>query len=87
MRLRMTWSHLVGASVTSSDPKPGMDAELFRVLSKAEEELGLQWSPPEEPTHSRLYEYFLPRRHQAKSPGRGAPPSRPAYVPPLPPPS
>ncbi len=32
-----------------SAAKAGMDAELFRVLSKAVEELGLEWSPPEEP--------------------------------------
>ncbi len=38
----------------------GMDAELFRVLSKAVEELGLEWSPPEEPSRSRLDEWFLP---------------------------
>ncbi len=43
----------------------GMDAELFRVLSKAVEELGLEWSPPEEPSRSRLDEWFLPGRRQA----------------------
>ncbi len=42
-----------------------MDAELFRVLSKAVEELGLEWSPPEEPSRSRLDEWFLPGRRQA----------------------
>ncbi len=45
--------------------KAGMDAELFRVLSKAVEELGLEWSPPEEPSRSRLDEWFLPGRRQA----------------------
>ncbi len=48
-----------------SAAKAGMDAELFRVLSKAIEELGLEWSPPEEPSHSRLDEWFLPGRRQA----------------------
>ncbi len=48
-----------------SAAKAGMDAELFRVLSKAVEELGLEWSPPEEPSRSRLDEWFLPGRHQA----------------------
>ncbi len=43
-----------------SAAKAGMDAELFRVLSKAVEELGLEWSPPEEPSRSRLDEWFLP---------------------------
>lgn len=32
-----------------SAAKVRMDAELLRVLSKAVEELGLEWSPPEEP--------------------------------------
>ncbi len=48
-----------------STGKDGMDAELFRVLSKAVEELGLKWSPPEEPSRSRLDEWFLPGHHQA----------------------
>ncbi len=48
-----------------SAAKAGMDAELFRILSKAVEELGLEWSPPEEPSHSRLDEWFLPGRRQA----------------------
>ncbi len=34
-------------------------------LSKAVEELGLEWSPPEEPSRSRLDEWFLPGRRQA----------------------
>ncbi len=49
----------------SSEPKPGTDAELFRVLSRAVDELGLEWSPPEEHTRSRLDEWFLPGRRQA----------------------
>ncbi len=48
-----------------SAAKAGMDAKLFRVLSKAVEELGLEWSPPEEPSRSRLDEWFLPGRRQA----------------------
>ncbi len=48
-----------------SAAKAGMDAELFRVLSKVVEELGLEWSPPEEPSRSRLEEWFLPGRRQA----------------------
>ncbi|ROK16092.1 hypothetical protein DPX16_22710 [Anabarilius grahami] len=43
----------------------GMDAELFRILSKAVEELDLEWAPPEEPSRSRLDEWFLPGRRQA----------------------
>ncbi len=48
-----------------SAAKAGMDAELFRVLSKAVKELGLEWSPPEEPSRSRLDEWFLSGRRQA----------------------
>ncbi len=48
-----------------SAAKAGMDAELFHVLSKAVEELGLEWSPPEELSRSRLDEWFLPGRRQA----------------------
>ncbi|MGL4480728.1 MAG: hypothetical protein ACRCVK_21215, partial [Aeromonas veronii] len=47
------------------DSGAGMDAKLFRVLSKAVEELDLEWAPPEEPPRSRLDEWFLPGCHQA----------------------
>ncbi len=43
---------------------PGMDADLFRILSNAVEE-GLEWSPTEEPFRSHLDERFLPERDQA----------------------
>ncbi len=36
-----------------------------RVPSKVVEELGLEWSPPEETSRSRLDEWFLPGRRQA----------------------
>ncbi|KAL0161810.1 hypothetical protein M9458_041206, partial [Cirrhinus mrigala] len=54
-------------STDTSDPrtKSGMDAELFRVLTRAVDELGLEWSPPEEPPRSLLDEWFLPGRRQA----------------------
>ncbi|XP_067261185.1 uncharacterized protein [Chanodichthys erythropterus] len=42
-----------------------MDAELFRILSKAVEDLDLEWAPPEEPSRSRLDEWFLPGHRQA----------------------
>ncbi len=42
-----------------------MDADLFRILYNAVEELGLEWSPPEEPSRSRLNEWFLPGCRQA----------------------
>ncbi len=34
-------------------------------MTKAVSELGLEWSPPEEPSCSKLDEWFLPRRQQA----------------------
>ncbi|ROL54924.1 hypothetical protein DPX16_12793 [Anabarilius grahami] len=55
------------AQLPSLEPiegRPGMDAELFRILSKAVEELNLQWAPPEEPARSRLDEWFLPGRRR-----------------------
>lgn len=42
-----------------SDIRPGMDAVLFCILSKAVEELGLKWFSLEDPTRSRLDEWFL----------------------------
>ncbi|MGL5598554.1 MAG: hypothetical protein ACRDDA_10720, partial [Aeromonas sp.] len=42
-----------------------MDAELLRIMTMAVEQLGLDWSPPEEPSRSRLDEWFLPGRRQA----------------------
>ncbi len=41
-----------------------LDSERMRSL-KAVNELGLEWSPPEEPSHSRLDVCFLAGRHQA----------------------
>ncbi len=41
------------------------DDELIRVMTKAVNELGLEWSLPEEPSCSRLDKWFLPGRHQA----------------------
>ncbi len=35
---------------------PGMDANVFCVLTNTVEELGLEWSPPGEPSHSHLDE-------------------------------
>lgn len=52
-------------SLEPIDARAGMDAELLRILSKAVEELHLEWAPPEEPTRSRLDEWYLPGRRQA----------------------
>ncbi|KAL0204601.1 hypothetical protein M9458_002619, partial [Cirrhinus mrigala] len=37
----------------------------FSVLTRAVDELGLEWSPPEESSRSHLDEWFLPGHHQA----------------------
>ncbi len=52
-------------SVQPSASSPGMDTDLFRILSSTVEELGLEWSPTEEPSRSRLAEWFLTGRRQA----------------------
>ncbi|KAL0192323.1 hypothetical protein M9458_010619, partial [Cirrhinus mrigala] len=56
---------LPSADTSSPWTGTGMDAELFRVMTRAVDELGLEWSPPEEPSHSLLDEWFLSGRHQA----------------------
>ncbi|KAL0151921.1 hypothetical protein M9458_052773 [Cirrhinus mrigala] len=56
---------LPSANISDPRSKTGMDAELFRVLTRAVDELGLEWSPPEEPPRSLLDEWFLPGRRQA----------------------
>ncbi len=40
-----------------------MDEELIRAMTKAVNELGLEWSLPEEPSRSRQDECFFPGRH------------------------
>ncbi len=52
-------------SSASRSAKLRADEELIRVMSKAVNELGLEWSLPEEPSRSRLDEWFLPGHHQA----------------------
>ncbi|ROI15658.1 hypothetical protein DPX16_20196 [Anabarilius grahami] len=47
-------------SLEPIDARAGIDAELFCVLSKAVGKLDLEWVPYEEPTRSRLDEWFLP---------------------------
>ncbi|ROL44855.1 hypothetical protein DPX16_22672 [Anabarilius grahami] len=57
-------------SLEPIDARSSIDSELTRVVSKAVEQLGFEWSAPEEPTRSRLDKWFLPGRRQA-------PPQRP----------
>ncbi|KAL0182316.1 hypothetical protein M9458_021691, partial [Cirrhinus mrigala] len=52
-------------------PKP--DAEPVHVLLKAVEDLGLEWSAPEEPAHGLLDEWYLPGSCQQSSHQRPAP--------------
>ncbi|CAM4295375.1 unnamed protein product [Leuciscus chuanchicus] len=47
------------------DTRASVDAELFRVMSRAVDELGLNWLSPAEPPRSRLDEWYLPGRQQA----------------------
>ncbi|CAM4673876.1 unnamed protein product [Leuciscus chuanchicus] len=53
------------SQLDSSDTRANIDTELFRVMSRAVNELGLDWVSPAEPPRSRLDEWFLPGRHQA----------------------
>ncbi|CAM4629912.1 unnamed protein product [Leuciscus chuanchicus] len=55
----------------SSGVRSTFDAELLRLLTKAVEDLGLDWSLPDEPAPSRLDGCFLPGR-------RSTPHTRPA---------
>ncbi len=48
----------------SQTPRPKPDAELICVLSKAVEDLGLEWSAQEEPAHGLLDEWYLPGSSQ-----------------------
>ncbi len=52
-------------SSASRNARLRADEELIRVMTKAVNELRLEWSPPEEPSRSRLDEWFLPGHHQA----------------------
>ncbi|CAM4657092.1 unnamed protein product [Leuciscus chuanchicus] len=59
------------ASAESSGVRSTFEAELLRLLTKAVEDLGLDWSLPDEPAPSRLDGCFLPGR-------RSTPHTRPA---------
>lgn len=50
-------------SAQPSEPKSGIDTRLLHILTKAVEELGLDWSSLEEP--ARLEKWFLPGCRQA----------------------
>ncbi len=72
LRLQATWSRSVlvtmnwmTAFLWQLQARFRVDEELIRVMTKAVNELGLEWSRPEEPSRSRLEEWFLLGRHQA----------------------
>ncbi|KAL0204019.1 hypothetical protein M9458_002037, partial [Cirrhinus mrigala] len=84
------------SSADTSGPRTGtgMDAELFRVRTRAVDELGLEWSPPEKPSCSLLDEWPLAngpphsfQRSKRNSPSHRAPPTQRTCVLRLPPPS
>ncbi len=52
-------------SSASRNARLRADEELIRIMTKAVNELGLEWSPPEEPSRSRLDEWFLLGCNQA----------------------
>ncbi len=56
---------LTPPSSASRNTRLRADEELIRVMTKAVNEIGLEWSSPEKPSRSRLDECFLPGRHQA----------------------
>ncbi len=51
-------------SSASCNARLRADEELIRIMTKAVNELELEWSPPEEPSRSRLDEWFLQGCHQ-----------------------
>ncbi|KAA0714634.1 hypothetical protein E1301_Tti021991 [Triplophysa tibetana] len=46
--------HLHPLVTRAQKTRPSMDSKLFLVLAKAVEELGLEWSSPEESTRRRM---------------------------------
>ncbi len=52
-------------SSASRNARLRADEELIRIMTKAVNELGLEWSLPEEPSRSRLEEWFLLGCNQA----------------------
>lgn len=52
---------------------PSIESELIRVLTCTVEELGLEWSAPEEPAPGLFDEWFLKGQHHPSSCQRPAP--------------
>ncbi|KAL0183542.1 hypothetical protein M9458_019238, partial [Cirrhinus mrigala] len=77
MSLAASDAEELSGSVNDPAPLPtgtGMDAELFRVLTRAVDELGLECSPPEEPSRSLLDEWPLANGPPHSFQSHGAPP-------------
>ncbi len=58
---------------SSCNSRLRIDEELIRIMTKAVNELGLKWSPPEELSRSRLDKWFS--RGAIKPPANAHPPS------------
>ncbi|KAL0177570.1 hypothetical protein M9458_026464, partial [Cirrhinus mrigala] len=55
------------------EPLAPIDEELVKILSEAVQDLGLDWSPPEQPTKNRLDMRYLQSGRQVAAPQRRAP--------------
>lgn len=64
-QLQMLKSRTVPANTLTPKQQtwPSMDSDLIRVLSKAVEDLGLDWSAPDEPAHGHFDEWYLQGHH------------------------
>ncbi|MGL5564409.1 MAG: hypothetical protein ACRDC4_01610, partial [Plesiomonas sp.] len=71
------WSDSVSEPSASTQmatsSRSSVDAELIRLLSQAVDELGIDWAQPEEPTRSRLDEWYLESSRRQPSSQRPAP--------------
>ncbi|KAI2666671.1 Transposon Ty3-G Gag-Pol polyprotein [Labeo rohita] len=66
------WSRRLPTVSCASPPAP-IDEELVKILSEAVQDLGLDWSPPEQPTKNRLDMRYLQSGRQVAAPQRPAP--------------
>ncbi|RXN24377.1 dynein heavy chain axonemal-like protein [Labeo rohita] len=55
------------------EPPASIDEELVKILSEAVQDLGLDWSPPEQPNKNRLDMWYLQSGRQVGTPQRLAP--------------
>ncbi|KAL0166425.1 hypothetical protein M9458_038269, partial [Cirrhinus mrigala] len=70
------WSACLESEASHSEvrePPAPIDEELVKILSEAVQDLGLDWSPPEQPTKNRLDMRYLQSGRQVAAPQRPAP--------------